>query len=210
MKRKNLAVLLCVMTILVCSGCNKKVDEVLFSSNDDSNQIAEEMNDMENDEQNKSFAEEKEDAENNGETIQEEIARIEAKSKEIEEAAQSCMTQTDMNLNAGEWYQVWDEELNSLWNRLTDEVDIQTKGKLLGEQRDWIARKEANIKEAEEECMGGSILPAITNSIAAEMTRARVYELAGYLAEERGESFSIPDDIQAELDMADFDTMISE
>lgn len=203
MKRKNVAIVLCVMAFSLCSGCNKKVDEIDFNEDMESIQTSENMSTEDINEKEGADTEDKKNSESIGETIQDEIARVEAKSKEIEDASQDCNTQTDMNINAGEWFKVWDEELNSLWDRLNNEVDAETKEKLLKEQREWIARKEANIKAASEQCMGGSIVPLIENSVAADMTRARVYKLAGYLAEQRNETFTISDDIQAQLDMAD-------
>lgn len=52
------------------------------------------------------------------------------------------MNQQEMNQITGEWYQLWDNELNSLWDRLSNELDADTKAKVLEEQREWIRRKE--------------------------------------------------------------------
>ncbi len=108
-----------------------------------------------------------------------------------------------MNQLTAQWYQLWDDELNSLWSRLSDELDAETKAKVLDEQRAWIERKERNVKGAGAAAFGGSLQPQLENSTAEEMTRARAYILAGYLADVRNESFTIPSEIQKSIDMAD-------
>lgn len=50
------------------------------------------------------------------------------------------------------------------------------------------------------EVNGGSLQPQLENTVAEEITRARAYILAGYLADVRKESFSIPLEIQKSLD----------
>jgi len=138
--------------------------------------------------------------ENGEESIQDEIARIEQQSREHCDIDSGDMTQMDMNIHSAQWYQLWDDELNSLWSRLSDELDPETKAKVLEEQRAWIKRKEENVKAAGAESLGGSIQPLLESETAAEMTRARVYILAGYLAEVRNEEFIISPEIQESLD----------
>jgi len=138
--------------------------------------------------------------ENAVESIQDEIARIEEQSREHNDIDSSNMSQMEMNIHSGEWYQLWDEELNSLWSRLSDELDPETKAKVLEEQRAWIKRKEENVKAAGAEALGGSLQPLLESDMAARMTRARVYVLAGYLAEVRNEEFIISPEIQESLD----------
>ncbi len=137
------------------------------------------------------------------ESIQDEIATVEVKSCEYENADWGSMGQQEMNQLTAQWYQLWDDELNSLWNRLNDELDAETKAKVLDEQRAWIKRKEGNVKGAGAAAFGGSLQPQLENSTAEEMTRARAYILAGYLADVRNESFTIPSEIQESIDMAD-------
>lgn len=137
--------------------------------------------------------------ENNGESIQDEIARIEQQSREHNDIDSSNMSQMDMNIHSAQWYQLWDDELNSLWSRLSDELDAETKAKVLEEQRAWIKTKEVNVKAAGEEALGGSLQPLLESDMAARMTRARVYVLAGYLADVRNEEFIISPEIQESL-----------
>ena len=139
------------------------------------------------------------------ESIQDEIAKVEVKSCEYENADWDNMAQKEMNQLTAQWYQLWDDELNSLWSRLSNELDAETKTEVLDEQRAWIKRKEENVKGAGAEAFGGSLQPQLENSAAKEMTRARAYILAGYLAEVRNESFTVPSEIQESIDMADPD-----
>lgn len=194
MKRKRILILLCVMFTSFCSGCGAKVEEIQFPKFDESfqtteNRQTEDVMDIE----------EKDETE----SIQDEIARVEVQSCEYENADWSSMGQQEMNQLTAQWYQLWDEELNSLWSRLSDELDAETKATVLDEQRAWIKRKEENVKGAGAAAFGGSLQPQLENSTAEEMTRARAYILAGYLADARNESFTIPSEIQESIDIAD-------
>ena len=48
---------------------------------------------------------------------------------------------------------------------------------LTKEQLDWIAMKEASMKEAGAEVEGGSMYGMVVNQRGAELTKERVYEL---------------------------------
>jgi len=137
------------------------------------------------------------------ESIQDEIAKVEEQSREHCDIDSSNMGQQQMNYHSAQWYKLWDDELNSLWSRLSDELDAETKVKLLEEQRAWIKRKEGNAAAAGVQALGGSLQPLLESETAAEMTRARVYVLAGYLAEVRNETFTISPEIQESLDAAE-------
>ena len=141
--------------------------------------------------------------ENEVESIQEEIARIEEQYRELSDIDSSSMGQQEMNYHSAQWYKFWDDELNSLWSRLSDELDAETKAKVLEEQRAWIKRKEGNATAAGVQALGGSLQPLLESGTARDMTRARVYVLAGYLAEVRNETFIISQEIQESLDEAD-------
>ena len=136
---------------------------------------------------------------NGTESIQEELARVEAGSLEYENADWGSMGQQEMNQLTAQWYQLWDEELNSLWSRLSEELDAETKAKVLEEQREWIKSKEGNVTAAGLQALGGSLQPQLENTVAEEMTRARAYILAGYLAEVRKETFTVPSEVQESI-----------
>ena len=159
----------------------------------------EDISDSDTEENNKS--EETKDTAKQGKSIQDEIAEVEAKVKENSSSWDSeNATQDDMNNSAAETANLWDAELNSLWSRLTEEVDASKKDELTKEQKAWIAEKDANTQVAGLYAHGGSMSAMLEAEEIAAMTRERVYVLAGYLAEARGESFSVPSDVQKELD----------
>ncbi len=216
MKRKRIAIVLCMMFVLCCSGCGAKREKIQFTTADEQAQTAEiqisesqltEAQSAENvnDTEDVSDTETATDTEEKSETerIQEEIAKVEARSCEYENADWGSMGQQDMNRLTAEWYRLWDDELNSLWSRLSDELDAETKANVLEEQRAWIKRKEVNVRGAGATAFGGTLQPQLENSTAEEMTRARAYILAGYLADARGESFAIPPEIQESIDKAE-------
>ncbi len=194
MKRKRIAIELGMMLILFCGGCGAKTENIQFPPSDEQVQSAENPH-----------IEEVSDLEEKSETesIQDELAKVEVKSCEYENADWGSMGQQEMNQLTAQWYQLWDDELNSLWSRLSDELDAETKAIVLEEQRAWIQRKEENVKGAGAAASGGSLQPQLENSTAEEMTRARAYILAGYLADVRKESFTIPPEIQESIDLAD-------
>ena len=121
-------------------------------------------------------------------TIQSEIAAIEAKSQEFVKKNITNLPQQEMNKAASDWYQLWDNELNSLWNRITAQASADKKEKLLAEQREWIKKKSSAVEEAVGN--SGGTLKVYTESITAkELTEDRVYYLASVLAELKGEKF---------------------
>lgn len=193
--KKTGIVLLCVLTVSLCNGCGNSKEEVVFPSSDEQQQSEESTYFTESETETSEVSE--------TESIQDEIAKIEEKSNEFENADWGSMNQQEMNQTTGEWYQLWDNELNSLWDRLSNELDADTKAKVLEEQREWIKRKEENVRGAGMEAYGGSLQPQLENSAAEEITRARVYVLAGYLADVRNESFVIDPEIQKSIEEAD-------
>ena len=184
--KKIIGFVLALVCVLAMAGCNDKsmeerVDkEVLESATEFTGEEEKEV-----------------------ESIQDEIARIEEQSREHCNVDTSTMGQQQMNRHSAEWYMLWDEELNSLWSRLSGELDAETKAKVLEEQRAWIKRKEGNAIAAGMQALGGTLQPLLESETAAAMTRARVYVLASYLAEVRNESFTISHEIQESLDAAE-------
>ena len=101
--------------------------------------------------------------------------------------------QAEMNVASFYYFQVWDAELNNLWNRFSETVDEQTKERVLADQRNWNAMKEEAALEAlgpQDE--GGSIYPLLYNSFMEESTKVRCYFLAKEIAAANGSSFTMP------------------
>ena len=205
MKRRGITILWSIIFILFCSACGAKTDKIQFSISEQpqpaENQHTEAVNDAEQGRDTEDGSDIKEISET--ESIQDELAKVEVTSCEYENADWGSMGQQEMNQLTAQWYQLWDDELNSLWRRLSEELDGETKAKVLDEQRAWIKRKEENIRGAGAAAFGGSLQPQLENSTAEEMTRARAYILAGYLADVRNEPFTIPPAIQESIDLAD-------
>lgn len=115
------------------------------------------------------------------ELLQAEVSAAELLAAAAEESLQAAMTQTDMNLAAGELYRIWDDTLNTAWMYLKESLDEETMQQLTTEQLDWIAEKEAAAAAAGAMYEGGSMQGMAVNLEAAEWTRQRVYVLAEYL-----------------------------
>lgn len=103
-------------------------------------------------------------------------------------------TQVEMNMAASLYFQVWDAELNSLWNRFSESVDAQTKERVLEKQRHWNAMKQdAALEALGPQDQGGSIYPLLYDSFMEESTKGRCYELAKEIAAAKGTNFVMPE-----------------
>ena len=211
MKKKFVMLFLCMVIALPACGKNEtkeNIGEDIHANVVEDNNAAEAVqlpDEQSGAEENVHVGEETSIEENKVESIQDEIAGIEEKSREHRDIDSSSMGQQEMNYHSAQWYKLWDDELNSLWSRLSDELDAETKEKVLEEQRAWIKRKEGNATAAGVQALGGTLQPLLESGTAAEMTRARVYILAGYLADVRKESFTVSQEIQESLDAAEPD-----
>lgn len=87
------------------------------------------------------------------------------------------LNQSEMNFLAKDIYVLWDDEINKVWGYLKDTLDKDAMDKLTSVQKEWIAKKENEVKKAGSEYEGGSIRPMIEYLKGAELTRNRVYEL---------------------------------
>jgi uncharacterized protein YecT (DUF1311 family) len=191
---KRIGILLCVVVLLLCGGCSTikeqaevSVSEVLTSAESQDTEAVSEAA-----------------AESETKSIQEEMEQAESLSWEYyENVDQSAMGQQEINQLTAQWYQFWEDEMNFLWDRLSEEVDEETKAELQEEQQAWLQQKDEQVENAGSAFSGGSLQAQLENMTAEEMTRARAYVLAGYLAEVRGESFTISPDVQESLDAVD-------
>lgn len=87
------------------------------------------------------------------------------------------LTQAEYNEKTQELYELWDAALNNVWQVLKQTQDAEAMSSLTVEEREWIALKEQAAADAGADHEGSTMQPMIINSKAAEMTRARVYEL---------------------------------
>lgn len=134
--------------------------------------------------------------------VSEEIATVESAYQEILSRDTSNYTQGDMNAESYEEYELWNNELNALWDQIKSSLDEGAYTKLLDEQRAWLERKTFHIRACGSEAFGGSMQPMLESSGAADMTRVRCYQLAKILADARGEQFSMGD-VEALIDYVD-------
>ena len=118
-----------------------------------------------------------------GESIRHRLTYMEEQSDALERDIQenASLTQADLNVKSQELYDMWDSMLNEVWETLKQTQDAETMEKLNVQEREWIAWKERQIREAGEEFEGGSLQPMVCAQKAAELTRERVYELIAVL-----------------------------
>lgn len=114
------------------------------------------------------------------ERIAMEISIAGEREKEVEKKQEEAVTQLEMNETAKEMYQLWDDTLNVVWKLLESDLNESDMEILRKEEKEWIASRDAEVQAAGLENEGGSLQPLLEAMKAAELTRARVYELAEY------------------------------
>lgn len=117
------------------------------------------------------------------------LKEIEAESAVLEERQSLAQTQLEMNQAGGERYQLWDNRLNELWERLGFLLSQEEMTELAGKEREWIASKEAMAREAAAPYEGGSLYSMVMAREEARLTRLRVYELADYFGKKTGQAW---------------------
>lgn len=108
-----------------------------------------------------------------------EVVSIQAETAAELEAAMEDgnITQADYNVNVQQLYSAWDYALNTVWDALECMLDEERMDRLTMEELDWITMKETAVAEAGVDVEGGSMESMVRNLKAAELTKARVYEL---------------------------------
>jgi uncharacterized protein YecT (DUF1311 family) len=84
-----------------------------------------------------------------------------------------AVVQNDLNQCAQDRYGAADRALNAAWRALSDARKIA----LRGEERAWIARRDADCKEEAAENEGGSIYPMVYFGCMEKKTRERTKAL---------------------------------
>ncbi|MGN0437542.1 MAG: lysozyme inhibitor LprI family protein [Lachnospiraceae bacterium] len=207
MKKKILAILMASCMVFAI-GCGK--DTTTKNNNDNEIEMSESDSDVDHDadrnEGSDSSLEAVGDADDVEQTadstteapaisLSEEMAEIESKSLAYENADWD-IPQQEMNAKGYEWFALWDDELNSLWGRLTKTLSDADKEALIAEQNAWIKRKEQQMIAAGFEAYGGTLRPLLESDVAKDMTRERTYYLAEYLAKQTGDNYVIPNEIK--------------
>lgn len=91
------------------------------------------------------------------------------------------LNQLERNTLAKDSYVLWDDEINKIWSYLKDTLDKETMEQLTTEQREWITKKENEMKESGAIYEGGSIQSMLEYLKGAELTRDRVYQLMEFV-----------------------------
>lgn len=110
------------------------------------------------------------------------VEAVKEKTTELQERLQNIyLTQVEMNQISAQLYKSWDDEINRLWNVLTENIASDVMNKITQEQIQWINEKEKQLEEVSNEAAGGSMEPLSHNMKGAALTCRRVYELLEYL-----------------------------
>ena len=115
------------------------------------------------------------------EAVKMEISGTEEQTAALNRRMQNAQTQTELNQLAGQKYQVWDNELNSVWKCLEGTLSKDAMERLRAEERTWISRKEKAMQQEAAAYGSGSMASMAYAEKGTELTRARVYVLAEYL-----------------------------
>lgn len=112
------------------------------------------------------------------ESVKQSVERTEDWAVSLEESIQNdLLTQLEYNEKTQKVYEIWDAALNEVWGVLKRTLDKEAMDALTVEEREWIALKEQTVAEAGADYEGGSMQSMVRNQKAAEMTKARVYQL---------------------------------
>lgn len=126
-------------------------------------------------------------------SLQDEIDKVQSVVAKYALMASKGETQAELNMLSGLTYTIWDKELNSLWSRISESADEQTKERLLADQRNWNSMKEEvkleSIGRPED---GGSMYPMNENAFYEEITFNRCCILANELAKIKGDTYKMP------------------
>ena len=115
------------------------------------------------------------------EAVRMEINGAEEQTAALNRRMQTAQTQAELNQLAGQKYQVWDNELNSVWKRLEGTLSKDAMERLRAEERTWISQKEKAMQQEAAAYGSGSMASMAYAEKGTELTRARVYVLAEYL-----------------------------
>jgi len=101
----------------------------------------------------------------------------------------NATTQTDMNACAGRQYQTADKALNAVYQQITQRLkgDADTKKRLVGAQRAWVAFRDAECEFSASGVSGGSVYPLVQLNCLTAQTVSRTTALKEYLKCQEGD-----------------------
>ena len=94
---------------------------------------------------------------------------------------QKAMTQSDMNVESGNVYEMWDKLLNEIYQYIKSVMPYEKFSRLQKDERNWIKEKDSKIVQAAKEWEGGSGSPMAQNYAGLEATKERCYYLISLL-----------------------------
>lgn len=93
------------------------------------------------------------------------------------------MSQADMNMKAGEDWQIEEDELKTVLKKISQHLSKSRFRELINTQKKWEVFMKAESKFQANQCKGGSIWPTLYCSHATTLTKRRTGELREYLKE---------------------------
>lgn len=115
-------------------------------------------------------------------TVRMEISGAEEQAAAIDRRLErEALTQVEMNQLSMQKYQLWDNELNSVWGRLQNTLSAEEMNRLTADERTWINQKDAAMANEAAKYGSGSLSDMMRTEKGVELTKARVYVLAEYL-----------------------------
>ncbi len=127
-------------------------------------------------------------------SFEEEFAAMDEIQDAITRRRSQDQTQYEMNVASMWYYQVWETELNSLYERALANVDDSEKAKLERGQEAWEAMlDDAALQTLGPSDQGGSIYPLMFNSFKEEACKNRSNYLASVISDACQGSFVLPD-----------------
>ena len=122
-------------------------------------------------------SQEKEDAKSHQQAASyyEHLAWLEQREQELENSATD---QASLNQTSKEICEMWDDELNYVYQQLKKTMTEEEFQELKKEELEWIEYRDQQADAAAREWEGGSGMPMAVHMALSEATKARVYELA--------------------------------
>jgi uncharacterized protein YecT (DUF1311 family) len=89
----------------------------------------------------------------------------------------NAQTQVEMNEIAHNDFKKADAELNKVYKKVIEVLDVGEKQLMIKAQKDWLKFRDSHCKFEIEQFKGGSIQPLIYSTCLTERTNARIEDL---------------------------------
>lgn len=89
----------------------------------------------------------------------------------------SAQTQAEMNKIAYDDFKKADTELNKVYKKVIEVLDVKEKQLMIKAQKDWLKFRDSHCKFKIEQFKGGSIQPLIYSTCLTERTNDRIEDL---------------------------------